>query len=252
MTSLISVSLIWFTLFFIIGVKIKKIAIIDVAWASVFSVYIFTLCIANPPSLNHGAYLLIFLFWSLRLSFFLGITRIGKNKKDDPRYLEMANKWGKNYYLRRYLIYLFQALISLVIFSGTCFFTNNIIISNKTFYNLGLIIMLIGVIGETIADQQKYFFKKNSAAKVCNVGLWKYSRHPNYFFDIVFWTGTFIYSLFSISNIVYFYSPLIIILFLLFFSGIPLAEKNSVKNKGQAYIDYQNKTSILIPWKNKS
>lgn len=111
-----------------------------------------------------------------------------------------------------------------------------------------LLCWLVGFYCEAVGDYQLYEFRKNptNAGKVLSTGLWRYSRHPNYFGDIVMWWATFLiavsvpYGLFAII------SPMAVTITLVFVTGIPWLEKAMVSN--QAYQEYKKHTSMLIPW----
>ena len=113
----------------------------------------------------------------------------------------------------------------------------------------GAVVTLIGLIGETIADQQMSAFKSEDTDRksVCKKGLWKYSRHPNYFFESVIWIGFFIFAAGSPWGWTTIYAPAIITFLLLKVTGIPPTEASAVKSKGDAYREYQRTTSPFIP-----
>jgi len=119
---------------------------------------------------------------------------------------------------------------------------------------LGLTVALIGISGETLADYQMTTFKKENhrANTVCREGLWKYSRHPNYFFEMIIWIGLFLFACGSAYGWTTFYAPAIITFLLLKVTGIPPTETSAVKRKGDSYRDYQRTTSAFIPLPPKS
>ena len=104
--------------------------------------------------------------------------------------------------------------------------------------------------GEALADAQLKRFKKNAAnkGKVCDVGLWNYSRHPNYFFESMIWVGYFLVALNADYGWIGILSPLTITLLLFRVTGIPLTEEQSIRSKGDAYKEYQRTTSMFVPW----
>ena len=83
---------------------------------------------------------------------------------------------------------------------------------------------------------------------MCDVGLWRYSRHPNYFFESVIWWAFWLFACGSPWGWVTVYAPLLILHFLLRVTGIPLTEKCAVESKGDAYREYQRTTSAFVPW----
>ena len=110
------------------------------------------------------------------------------------------------------------------------------------------------LVGEAIADQQLKNFARNSDDKsaVCQVGLWKYSRHPNYFFQSLLWWGLFLAALAAPNGWIAILAPLAMLYTLLRVTGIPLTEKLSVKKRGDNYRHYQQTTSAFVPFPPKS
>jgi steroid 5-alpha reductase family enzyme len=115
---------------------------------------------------------------------------------------------------------------------------------------LGLALALLATVGEATADWQAQRFKRDpgNSAAVVNVGLWRYSRHPNYFFESLVWWGFCIAALDSPWGWITLVCPLFMLYFLLRVTGIPLTEKHSLESRGEAYREYQRTTSRFIPW----
>jgi steroid 5-alpha reductase family enzyme len=115
---------------------------------------------------------------------------------------------------------------------------------------LGVAIWFVAVVGEGVADWQLKQFRANleNKGKICELGLWNYSRHPNYFFEWLVWVGFFVFALGSPLGCATIYCPALMLFFLLRVTGIPLTEELSVKSKGDAYREYQRTTSAFVPW----
>ncbi|MFH2020649.1 MAG: DUF1295 domain-containing protein [archaeon] len=113
----------------------------------------------------------------------------------------------------------------------------------------GFFIWLFGLVYETKSDMQKYHFKLTKKGFV-KEGLWKYSRHPNYFGEILCWVGVFIFSVPFLSEFYWLsiISPIYITVLLVFVTGIPPLEKSHEIKYGKEYVEYKKKTSMLIPW----
>ena len=109
---------------------------------------------------------------------------------------------------------------------------------------------VIALIGESLADKQLERFKadKSNAGKVCTEGLWKYSRHTNYFFEWMMWVGLFTYSTASPFGWLAVISPVLMFYFLWHVTGIAATEEQSLRSKGEAYRQYQQTTSAFFPW----
>jgi len=183
------------------------------------------------------------LLWAFRLGSYLimRIRIIGRDRRFDRmrgKFLNFLGFWS------------LQALTVWVVLIPTFFFMGNRRLSLLSI--LGALIFATGINIETIADLQKFRFKKKSD-KWANEGLWKYSRHPNYFGEILVWIGIFVYTLPGLTRAEAFVglaSPLFIAFLLLYVSGIPLIEKRWEKKWGRnkEFRDYMDRTSVLIPW----
>lgn len=119
---------------------------------------------------------------------------------------------------------------------------------------IGVVIWLMALTGESLADHQLKRFRANPANKgrVCQAGLWHYSRHPNYFFEWLVWVAFFVFAAASQWGWVTIYCPALMLFFLLKVTGIPMTEELSVKNKGDEYHAYQRSTSAFVPWFRKN
>lgn len=114
---------------------------------------------------------------------------------------------------------------------------------------LGVAVWLLAVTGELVADNQLAAFRKqpDNKGKVCNVGLWRYSRHPNYFFEWLHW---FAYILIGYGSSIWWLAWLVMIMMLVFLlkvTGIPHTESQALRSRGDAYLEYQRTTSIFFP-----
>jgi steroid 5-alpha reductase family enzyme len=96
-------------------------------------------------------------------------------------------------------------------------------------------------------------FKANPAnrGRTCQAGLWRYSRHPNYFFEWVVWVGFFVFALGSPWGWTAVASPIVMLYILLFVTGVPAAEAASLRSRGDEFRAYQHTTSTFVPWLRK-
>lgn len=119
---------------------------------------------------------------------------------------------------------------------------------------LGVLIWLIAVGGEALADRQLAAFRADPAkhGQVCRVGLWRYSRHPNYFFEWLHWFSYVALAVGSDIAWLAWVGPVVMFIFLRWISGIPYTEAQSLRSRGDAYREYQRTTPMLFPWFPKS
>lgn len=187
--------------------------------------------------------------WSLRLGGYLFYTRILKGHGEDRRYATMRESMGKHALAGFFAIFQMQTLFVVV------FMTPFLIVLSShqplwqwhDFIALGF--WLVAVMGEAIADKQSHQFKikPENHGKTCQVGLWKYSRHPNYFFEWLHW---FAYPFLAWGSSYAEWTwamPAIMLVFLLKLTGIPYSESQALKHRSD-YAEYQKKTSMFIPW----
>ena len=122
---------------------------------------------------------------------------------------------------------------------------------------LGLAIWLIGFFGLSLADRQLARFKQSpgrTRSEVCESGLWKYSRHPNYFFEWILWLGYLPMGWHAQDRVYLIALPFVLYLFLTKITGIPFVEARKLEASGDAYRSYLERTSSFFPWipKNKN
>lgn len=224
--------------------------IVDIGWALSFIISIWLyLILGDGWWLRKWILALMVTLWAGRLGWHI-FERYEKNE-EDPRYKHLREGMGpENTNLKMLLLFWFQGFLALIL--GIPFLIAALD-RTEIWYNLqfwGVGIWLIGILGETLADQQLKEFKENpiNEGRVCQKGLWYFSRHPNYFFEWVTWIGFFLFALPSPGGLAGLISPLIMLYLLLQVSGIPLTELQSIKSKGEAYRDYQKTTSAFFPW----
>ncbi|MCT4584683.1 MAG: DUF1295 domain-containing protein [Peptostreptococcaceae bacterium] len=249
--NIIYIIFIYFLLFFIVGTIIKNNSIVDIGWGMGFFILSLYLIYLNSLKLDIKTLTnILVLIWGFRLSYHI----LKRNKKEeDKRYKKWREEWGDWVVLRAFFqVYLLQGLFMFLIFIPVIIINNAKQIHENYYVISGFVVWTIGFLFESISDYQLKVFKEdiNNKGKFIKSGLWKYSRHPNYFGESCMWFGISLIAYFATKNINSFISPIIITCLLLFVSGIPLLEKSFEKREG--FLDYKEKTSIFIPWFPKS
>lgn len=222
--------------------------IVDVAW--VFGIGILgTLdLIFAADGLSARRWLVgsILAIWSLRLGVHL-LRRL--NAPEDERYRRLRAGWGKWSQLRMLLFYQSQALVWPL-------FAMPILLAGNSPAPLGVWDLLGCAVGygalfcEWQADRQLARFRADPARRgqVCNVGWWRYSRHPNYFFEWLHWCSYVLFAIYAPWGWLSLVAPLAMWYFLCFVTGIPPAEAQALASRGEAYREYQQRTSPFVPW----
>lgn len=239
---------VYYIVLFIAGQIKKNNSIIDIFWGLGFVIAALYAVIANSAySLTSLIVTTLVTLWGLRLTFH--IWKRNHGKPEDFRYVNFRKQWGDKWVKTKAFlhVYILQYCMLLLISSAYL----NIILKNpsefKSFGILGVIIWIIGFYFESTSDSQLKNFKLDitNKGKIMTSGLFKYSRHPNYFGEATMWWGIYIIGL-SVGGWMYIISPLTITILVRYISGVPMLEKHYDGNK--AFQEYAKKTSIFIPW----
>ncbi|XKT74890.1 MAG: DUF1295 domain-containing protein [Patescibacteria group bacterium UBA2103] len=236
---------VYVTIWFIVSLLLKRNDLADIAWGP----GIFLVGLVGFFFSEGGLSLLVTILmgiWALRLASRIAARNL--KKKEDKRYIELAKTWGRWFLLRSYLqVFLLQGL--LMIFVGypalhIAAFGSEM--SVLVYVGLGL--WLVGFFFEAVGDYQldQFLSKEENRGKIMRYGLWKYTRHPNYFGEVTQWWGIFLMVVSAPFGLVAFISPLMITYLILFVSGIPMLEKMFEGNP--EFEEYKKRTSAFFPW----
>jgi|SRR6056297_919615 len=237
----------YMTFWFIVSLILKRNDVADIGWGLGF-VFLSLVAFFISEKSGNRAILVNFLvtLWGIRLATHVYLRN--KGKEEDYRYKKWRKDWGKWFYLRSYLqVYLLQGLFLFLISLPVLIINKN---PGELFNLLDLLGVLIWVIGfyfEVVGDHQLKEFIKNrkNKGKIMEEGLWKYTRHPNYFGEVLGWWGIWIIALsvpFGLWTIV---GPIVITFLILKVSGIPMLEKRLEQKPG--FEEYKKRVSKFIP-----
>lgn len=186
--------------------------------------------------------------WGLRLA--LHITARNWGRGEDKRYLSWRKEWGKNWLWRSYLqVFVLQSALLCVVAAPIFIIQGQ---PNQPALNLidcvGFGIWLFGLSFEAVGDFQLLQFKqrKHKPGAIMTQGLWKYTRHPNYFGEVTLWWGFWLLVVGLPGGWFSAIGPATLTFLILFVSGVPLLEKRQMKNP--AFRKYAQKTSVFLPW----
>jgi steroid 5-alpha reductase family enzyme len=238
-----------FALTWVVSVRVNNYAFLDVAFS--YGLWLLAplyLWMAPATGLRQWAFLAVGLLWSTRLGTYILLRVLRHHPKEDVRYEKLRQRWnGPGMFL---LFFELQAVL-VVIFSLpfllSAFHPEPGLLPVEI---AGLALALLSLGGEALADAQMARFKADPAnrGRVCEAGLWRYSRHPNYFFESMIWWGFFLAALGSPYGWITLVCPLLMLYFLFQVTGIPLTEEFALQSKGDAYRAYQRTTSAFVPW----
>jgi steroid 5-alpha reductase family enzyme len=238
----------YMSLIFILALIKKDNSIVDIAWGIGFIVVaILTFFLEIEFVTRQVLVTLLIFIWGVRLATHIALRNKGKG--EDFRYAQWRKDWGKWFFIRSFFqIYMLQGFLLLII-AYPVILINHSKETGIVFLDfLGLIIWLEGFFFEAVGDYQLSKFKRKAEnkGKIMTQGLWRYTRHPNYFGETAMWWGIFLIALSVKSGWTAIVSPLLITFLLLRVSGIPMLEKKYVGNK--EFEEYVKRTSAFFPW----
>jgi steroid 5-alpha reductase family enzyme len=206
-----------------------------------------------PPGARQWLVAGLVAVWSLRLGLHIAVRTA--HITDDPRYAAFAQEWGVDSPRRMFVFLQNQALgsipLAFAIFVAARFPQTGLRLADA----LGALILVVGIAGEALADAQLKSFRQNPAhqGRVCDVGLWRWSRHPNYFFE---WFGWLAYPVIGIPftdplfypwGFATLLAPLFMYWILVYVTGIPPLEQQMLRSRGDRFRAYQARTSMFFP-----
>ena len=237
-----------------LSVRHDNYGFVDVAWALAFAPVAVLYALGDPDTGWLPRKLIVgglVSAWSLRLGSYLWRRVSFHHPDEDPRYGILRKRWeGRNLEGPFFFFFLGQALLVWLLMLPVYFICLNDSPQLHPLEIAGVGLWLLGLAGEAISDRQLQNFKSNHASQpnsLCNEGLWKYSRHPNYFFQSLLWWGLFLVALPVEGGWIAVLAPLTMLFFLLRITGIPLTEELAVEKRGDLYRDYQRTTSAFVP-----
>jgi steroid 5-alpha reductase family enzyme len=249
----LAIAVTYFAVTWAISVCIRNYGLLDVAFsygvailAPMYAWY------APGDPLRKWSFAAVGMAWSVRLGTYILVRVVRHHPAEDARYQTLRERWPG---AGRFLVFFELQAVLVVVFSLPFLFASfNAAPELRRVELAGLALAAVALLGETLADLQMQAFKRDPASTgtVCQVGLWRYSRHPNYFFESLVWAAFAIAALGSPLGWIAIACPLLMLYFLFRVTGIPLTEEYALKSKGDAYREYQRTTSAFVPWFRKA
>jgi len=224
--------------------------IVDVGWSGGIGLAaLFYLFASEAPLSVRAAGAVVAIPWSARLAWYLLSDRVMRGE-EDGRYATLRESWGKNAPARFRIVFGMNAV--LVLLFSLPYFAVLVVGASQPGWLLlaGVGIGWLAMAGESLSDWQLQQWRSNpdNKGKTCRQGLWRYSRHPNYFFEWLHWWAYVVMTAGTWWMLVAIGGPALMFFFLYRFTGIPYTERQAVKSRGEDYRRYQETTSAFFPW----
>jgi steroid 5-alpha reductase family enzyme len=240
-----------FAALYFIARRLDNYGIVDVAWSYAFAPVAWFYAAAGPGWLPRRVVVATLVtLWAARLGTHLLHRVASHHPVEDGRYVQLRRDWAGNFAAKMFGFFQLQAGSIVLLAIPFLLPVLNATPAFSAFEIAGVALWALAIIGEATADAQLAAFKRDPAnrGRVCDVGLWRYSRHPNYFFEWLVWVAYLLFALGSPWGWLAVIAPASILYLLLRVTGIPLTEEQSLRSKGDAYRRYQNTTSAFVPW----
>lgn len=240
-----------FAVLFLVARRIGNFGIVDVAWSLGFAPLALGYALLGGGALPRRILIATMAaLWSLRLGGYLAWRVLGHWRNEDGRYQQLRREWAGQLDAKMFRFFQFQAGLLVTLSAPFLLAARNPApaLSPLEFAAAGL--WLLALLGETVADAQLAAFKRDPARRggVCDAGLWRWSRHPNYFFEWLVWVSFALFALASPWGWLALGCPALMLFFLLKVTGIRYTEEHLLRTRGEAYRAYQQRTSAFVPW----
>jgi steroid 5-alpha reductase family enzyme len=238
------------TLWFAISLFKARNDVADVAWGLGFVLLAWTSFLLSGRSGARGLLVGILVsLWGFRLAWHIHARHRGK--AEDFRYLAWRREWGRWFYVRSYAqVYLLQGALLFVVGLPVLIINKNKSSGGALGFldGIGVLVWLCGFLFESVADAELARFVRDplKRGQILQSGLWRYTRHPNYFGEVAQWWGVWLVALGVGGGWLGVIGPLAITILILKVSGIPMLEKKMALNPD--FADYKRRTSMFIPW----
>lgn len=235
---------------FALARRIDNYSVVDVAWSLAFTpLALLYAALGAGWGPRRAVVAALTGAWSLRLGLHLWARIAAHHPREDGRYVELRRRWAPAPATRFFVFFQAQGLLNVLLSLPVLLACSNASPAFSAVELAGVAVFVVALGGEALADAQLRRFKAvpGNAGLVCDVGLWSWSRHPNYFFEWLVWCGFFLLALPAPWGWTSAFAPLLMLWFLLRVTGIPATEEQSLRTKGEAYREYQRSTSPFFP-----
>ncbi len=232
----------------LLSLALKNASIVDIVWGLGFVITSWVLALTIDGDSTRQILLAVMVgAWGLRLGGYLAKRNIGHG--EDWRYKAMRKKKGARFGLISLVtVFGLQGVLMWVVSLPVMFGNSDATPGVGPLAVIGVMVWAVGLSFEAVGDWQLAKFKRdpNNAGKVMQTGLWSLTRHPNYFGDALLWWGIGIVGAETGTGVVGFIGPVVMTVFLLRVSGVPMLERSLMKRR-EGYAEYAARTSAFIP-----
>lgn len=235
---------------YLVQLRTRNAGIVDAAWATSLALMgpLYAWLYDGDP-LRRVMIAVLVGSWGGRLAWHLWVDRV-IGQPEEGRYVRLREIWGDASDLHFLWFFQAQAVLAVILSIPFAYAASSAAPFGSPWDVAAIALWLIGLIGESVADRQLAAFKKKpgSKGKTCREGLWRFSRHPNYFFEWILWCSFAAAGSTAIGGWLGWIGPLLIYVFVNHLTGIPPTEAQALRSRGDDYRAYQRTTSRFFPW----
>ncbi|MCC6142568.1 MAG: DUF1295 domain-containing protein [Candidatus Hydrogenedentes bacterium] len=241
--------LLWMFALYLVHLRTRDAGIVDFGWSGGMGIVAVAYAFVSDGDTAHRIALgMIAGAWSFRLAFYILRDRV-MSSEEDARYKSLREHWGAAAPRNFLFVFLGQGLL-IALLSVPFLMTARQTEPLNGWDYAAIAVAMLSIAGESLADRQLSRWRHNPAnrGKTCRAGLWRYSRHPNYFFEWLHWWCYVLLCVGSWDVLGALLGPALMLLFLYRVTGIPYTERQALRSRGDDYRRYQESTSPFIPW----
>jgi steroid 5-alpha reductase family enzyme len=228
----------------------RNAGIVDVGWSVCLPLMALVYAsLANGTMWRRWLIAGMFCLWGGRLAAYLLRDRV-VGREEDRRYADLRARRSPAVSFDFFFFFQAQALIAVLLSLPALIAAVNGEPRIAALEIAAVVLWAVALAGEAVADRQLERFKArpSSRGRTCREGLWRYSRHPNYFFEWLIWVAYALFALASPWGAVALVCPALMLYLLFRVTGIPATEAQALRSKGDDYRRYQETTSVFVPW----
>jgi steroid 5-alpha reductase family enzyme len=242
------------TILWLIQVRTRDATLVDIGWAYEIGIVGVVYAIVADGAACHRILVgVLAAVWSLRLGTYLVVDRLLRHEGEDGRYRDLRTRWTeRGISVNFWFFVFFQAQALLVVWFAVPMLlaAYNPSGSIEPLEIVGTALFAAGLALNVLSDRQLARWRADPAnrGRTCRAGLWRYSRHPNYFFEWLLWVGWAVIATAAPWGWLGWTTPALLLVLLFTVTGIPPTEEQALRSRGEDYRRYRQETSVFVPW----